>query len=58
MSWNVVFPLVCHQLWLVRNQKVFNGVNVCAQSIIAKVLACANWGGECINPCIEVDEGR
>ena len=44
MPWNVVFPLVCHQLWLARNQKVFNGVNVSAQSIIAKVLASANWG--------------
>ena len=59
MPWNVIFPLVCHQLWLVRNQKIFIGVNVSAQSIIAKVLACANFGGgECINPCLEVDDGR
>ena len=45
MPWNVIFPLVCHQLWLARNHKIFNGVNFSAQSIIAKVLACANFGG-------------
>ena len=36
VSWQIMFPLVCHQLWLARNKRVFDGGDSNPQAIIAK----------------------
>ena len=44
-SWKIMFPLVCYQLWLARNDRIFNEGDINPQVIIAKVKACVTWGG-------------
>lgn len=51
-KWQTMFALVCHQLWIARNRRVFNEGLTTSIALVARVLACIAWGGERVSHVI------